>query len=664
MITQSLLIVSIVLLIILVVPILCDKVHVPAIVGLIVAGVVVGPNGLEWIARDETLTTLGSLGLLYLMFTSGIEISLNDLRREKYKSFLFGLYTFTLPFLMGFAVAFYAFDYSMASALLLGSMLGSHTLITYPVVSRYNIQRNRVVSLIIGGTIVSVTAAMIFLAVIPSFTEGSVSPRVLVRMGAGTALMLAVLFYAMPKMAEWTFKRFNDSIVEFTFVMLMAALAGVMAWLAGLEPVLGVFLAGLALNRQIPNLSPLMNKINFMGNAFFIPVFLFGVGLLIDLRAFTSGWTATALAAAITGAALLGKWAAAWLGQKTFRLSGLERQLAFGLSSAKAAGSLAAVTIAYNVIMPGGGRLLDENVMNATVIMILITCTVSSFFTEHAAKSIALKAEDASGAVEPAERRNFLLFLPEPQFRLFHFPFSTFNAHKSVGFHALAVIHGEHQRTAAERQMELLARQAAASEQRVNMHTQLAANVSNGILNIANAEQITHIFAEFPTDEEAYGKAINPLLTTAGQGIWLTHSVQPLKTITSVRILAPDFSQKEPGYNDWRTLVALLVQQNKAEVTQENVSDWSVLPRIAERAPENQLIVIVQARPSTVSYQPAMQHTPEVLRRHFMDKNFLVIFPYQQLGIQPNNTFFSVFNRHNESNFALLQRLQSRHSHS
>ena len=300
MITNSLLIVTIILLIILVVPILCEKIHLPGIVGLILAGLIIGPHGLGWIARNDAIDTLGGLGLLYLMFMSGIEISLSDLKREKYKSILFGLYTFCIPAVLGFAASFWVFRYSLPASVLLGSMLGSHTLITYPVVSRYNIQNNRAVSLIIGGTIVAVTAAMIFLAVIAALSRGHIDTWFWIRMGVGSVVMVVALFYGMPRLADQVFKRFNDSIIEYTFVILMAAGGGVLAWLAGLEPVLGVFLAGLALNRQIPNLSPLMNKINFVGNALFIPVFLISVGLLIDLQAFTQGWSALVVAVLMT----------------------------------------------------------------------------------------------------------------------------------------------------------------------------------------------------------------------------------------------------------------------------------------------------------------------------------------------------------------------------
>ena len=659
-----LLVVTLILVIVLVVPILCEKVHVPAIVGLILAGFLIGPQCFGLVERGPVIDTLGQLGLLYLMFMSGIEISLSDLQRERWGSVLFGLYTFIFPAVLGFAAGYWLFGYPLPASILLGSMLGSHTLITYPVVSRYNIQSNRAVSLVIGATVFAVTAAMVFLAVIVSMARGAENQHLLyLRMVLGSGVMVVTLFYGMPRLAEIVFKRYNDSIVEYTFVILMASLAGVLAWLAGLEPVLGVFLAGLALNRQIPNLSPLMNKINFVGNAIFIPIFLVGVGLLVALPESSEQLgKVTLVTLGICLATLTGKWCAAWLAQRSFRMKQHERQLMFGLSNAKAAGSLAAVTIAYGV------GLFDDNVLNATVLMILVTCAVSSFLTEHAAKQIALSTDAPLVRDAVLEQLRLLLPVANPKNSPSLVDLATMVADPQTELHAMAVIRKPEDRQQVEQHLERVARMSASTDHRMNLHTQLAVNVSNGILNISTAEQITHIVAGFSDEGTGYGKALNPLLTTAEQGLWIYHPVQPLKTITNVRILAPEHAEKEPGYHDWRNLVARIVYQTRSDVTQEVMTDWSVLPRIADSTSENDLLVIVQARPSTVSYHPDMQQVPEVLKERFLGrgegektglegKNFLVIFPRQNLGLQKDNPFFADYTRHSESSFALFERL-------
>ncbi len=623
MITHPLITAAILLLIILAVPILCEKLHLPSIVGLILAGVLIGPQCLGWVERTDTIATLGNFGLLYLMFTSGIEISLSDLHREKWGSMLFGVYTFVLPALLGFAVSFRGLHYPTHASVLLGAMLGSHTLLTYPVVSRYNIQSNRSVSLIIGGTVVAVTAAMVVLAVMTSTVHGNSGAMLWLRMGLGSVVMLVTLFYLTPRLAEQVFKRFNDPIVEFTFVILMAAIAGVLAWLAGLEPVLGVFLAGLALNRQIPNLSPLMNKIHFVGNALFIPIFLVSVGLLVSFPNTSSGaGTVLMVTLGICIATLLGKWLAAWLAQKSFRLTSHERALTFGLSSAKAAGSLAMVTIAFDA------GLFDVNILNATVIMILVTCAISSFVTESAAKHVALDDISAPMPVSPAR---ILLPIANPKNSPALVELATMVADRQNALHAMAVIRRPEERRQVEQHLERVARISAATDHRMSIHTQLAVNISNGILAIAEAEQITHIIAGLPDDEsDGYG-ALHPLLTSAGQGLWFLHTIQPLKTINNIRILAPEHAQKEFGYSDWRHMVAAIVTQTHSNVTQEVMTDWTVLPRIAKTMAQNDLLVVVQARPSTISFHSHMTHVPEELRKHFKHRNVLVVFPQQKL---------------------------------
>ena len=655
-------IVTLILLIILVVPILCEKVHIPSIIGLIIAGALIGPHGLGWVDRSETISMLGQLGLLYLMFVSGIEISMSDLQKERFKGMVFGLYTFLMPGVLGFAAGFWVFGYSLPSSILLGSMLGSHTLITYPVVSRYNIQRNRAVSLIIAGTIVAVTAAMVFLAVIVATSQGANDALFWWRMGGGSVVMTAVIFYGIPRLAEWLFKRYNDSIVEYIFVMLMAAGSGVMAWLAGLEPVLGVFLAGMALNRHIPNLSPLMNKINFIGNAIFIPVFLLGVGMLVDFSAFVHGRSAIIVALLMPAASISGKWLAAWAAQHSFHLTKHERQLTFGLSNAKAAGSLAAVTIGYKVVLADGTRLLDENVLNGVVFMILIACAVSSFLTEHAAKRIALEDMQSEPASDKPQRILIPVSSPESSRLLVELATMILEKNDGSSLHAMGVIRHAEEQQQVEQQLEQIARFGAATDHRINLHTQVAVNISNGILNIANGEQITHIVAGMGgvEKEPGYGKVINPLLTTSGQGLWIYHPVQPLKTIKTVRILAPEHAEKESGYNEWRHMVGNIIRLTQSEVTQEVMSKWPVLPRIAGSMGENDLLIVVQARPSTISYHPDMEQTADVLQQFFTDRNYIVVFPQQNLGQQADNPFFSEFARHSESTFSMVERLQNK----
>lgn len=381
-------IIAIILLIIWVVPILCEKVHIPAIVGLILAGVLVGPAGIGMLDYDQVMERLGYIGMLYVMFISSIEIDMNEMHRARRKSFFFGVLTFGIPFLMGAAMGRWLFHYQWMACMLIGAMMGSHTLMTYPLVRRHGMQQNRSISIVIGATILAVTAAMMVLAAVSTVEHGHLGGMMWIQMAIGAILLCYMLYSLVPRMVPRFFERHSDPVVEFVFVLLIAAVSGWLADWAGLEPILGVFLAGLSVNKHIPNDSQLMHNIQFMGSAIFIPIFMLSVGMLLDMSAFTHGPMTLAVGGAMCVTAISSKWLAAWTAGKCFLYEKDEQRLLFGLTNSHAAGSLATVMIGYQIMLPNGEHLLNEHVLNGTVIMILVSCGVSSFVTEHALRNM------------------------------------------------------------------------------------------------------------------------------------------------------------------------------------------------------------------------------------------------------------------------------------
>ena len=382
---NALLILTLVIGIIWFVPLVCRKMHVPSIVGFILAGIVMGPSVLNVLGSTSTIRILGSLGMLYIMFQSGSEIDINDFKQFKYRSLFFGLCTFFIPLILGIATSRYILHYDWMSSLLLGAMYGSHTLMTYPIVSRYGVQKNMAVNITVGATMWAITLSLIVLAIV----EGAHTPT----LGATNYILQAILLiifllsvlWLFPRLARMFFKRYREPISEFMVVMLMLVSSALLADLAGLEGILGAFLCGVSLNRLLPNRSSLMSRVNFLGNSVFVPLFLISVGLMINIEAFWSSWTTIIIAVVMIVTKLLGKSIAAFIAQGVFRFSMHERQMIFGLSHATAAGTLAIVTIAYQM------GVLPEEVLNAAVLMILVLCTTASFITEHAAKEIALQ---------------------------------------------------------------------------------------------------------------------------------------------------------------------------------------------------------------------------------------------------------------------------------
>ncbi|MEJ2881895.1 cation:proton antiporter [Pedobacter sp. GR22-6] len=387
---------SLVLFIILFAPILFHKIKVPHIIGLIIAGVIVGPYGLNLLKRDSSIVLFGTVGLIYIMFLAGLEIDLAEFKRNRMRIFVFGMLTFLFPLLVGTLASYYLLGFGFLSSLLLASMFSTHTLVSYPLLSRYGVIRNRAVSMTVGGTMITDILALLILAGVAGMTKENVSTAFWLQLTVSTMVFVIIVFAVFPLVIEWFFKHFEDGVSQYIFVLAMVFLASFMAEAAGLEAIIGAFFSGLVLNKFVPHESPLMGRIDFVGNALFIPFFLISVGMLVDITVLIRGWGALKVAGIILFVALLTKYLAAWCTQKIFKLSPLEGKMIFGLSSSHAAATLAIILVGYNIIIgeTASGepiRLLNEDVLNGTILLILVSCGVSSFVVESAAKTMAMK---------------------------------------------------------------------------------------------------------------------------------------------------------------------------------------------------------------------------------------------------------------------------------
>src|SRR5690606_2526468 len=403
-----------ILVIILFAPIILNKIKIPHLLGLIIAGAVVGPNGFYLMERDSSIILSGTAGLLYIMFLAGLEIDLADFKKNSKKSIVFGLYTFLIPMIMGILGGLYILQFSILTSILLASIFASHTLIAYPLISKLGVAKNRAVNITVGGTMITDTLALLVLAVIVGMSTGEVNTAFWVRLSVSIVVFGLIVMLIFPILARWFFKNYEDNVSQYIFVLVMVFLGAVLAELAGIEAIIGAFLSGLALNRLIPHTSPLMNRIEFVGSAIFIPFFLIGVGMLIDYRAFFQDLDTIKVAAVMTVIATSSKFAAAWITQKTYNYTLDERRLIFGLSNAQAAATLAAVLVGYNIILgetPGGEpiRLLNESILNGTILMILITCTIASFVAQKGAKNIALSETPEPDDDEKDDRERILI---------------------------------------------------------------------------------------------------------------------------------------------------------------------------------------------------------------------------------------------------------------
>ncbi|MDE6716188.1 MAG: cation:proton antiporter, partial [Muribaculaceae bacterium] len=305
---------------------------------------------------------------------------------------LFGIYSFGVPLIIGVVTSVWILKLNFVAATLLASMYASHTLISYPIVSRFGLSKYPSVVIAVTGTIIAVLSSLIVLAAAVGVERtGEFSVWQLLSMLGSLGICLLAIIYSYPRITKWFFKHYNDNVMQFVYIIAMVMLSATVCQLIGIEAILGAFFAGLVLNRYIPASSPLMNRIEFVGNAIFIPYFLIGVGMLINFKLIFSGTTTIIVALVMIAVATSTKWIAALITQKHFKLKALDRKIIFGLSNGHVAAALAAVMIGYEL------GIFDEIILNGTVLMILASCTIASVVTEQA--SARIKVETLSGSM-------------------------------------------------------------------------------------------------------------------------------------------------------------------------------------------------------------------------------------------------------------------------
>lgn len=585
MITLSpLLILTIVIGIIWFVPIVCRKIHVPSIVGFILAGIVIGPSVLNMVGENSTIKILGSLGMLYIMFQSGSEIDINDFKQYKYRSLFVGLCTFFIPLGLGVLTSRYLLDFNWTSSLLLGAMYGSHTLMTYPIVSRYGVQKNVAVNITVGATMWAIILSLIVLAVVEQWNNtAKTTLDYIIQLAILTLFLLSVL-WLFPSFARMFFKRYREPISEFMVVMLMLVGSALLADWAGLEGILGAFLCGVSLNRLLPNRSPLMGRINFMGNSVFVPLFLISVGLMINIEAFWSSWTTIIIAAVMILTKLLGKSLAAWIAQGVFRFSKHERQLVFGLSHATAAGTLAIVTIAYQM------GIVSSEVLNAAVLMILVLCTTASFITEHAAKELALQE---SAQLEAYHEDDYWLLT-------------------SVG---------DDLRPAMREIGEMASLNNIEIKQSADWKdvSDMVEHTSKSVIVYHEAQPINTI-NRLVVAVPRYAEKERDFITCFGL----------------VRRLAGEIGAKVVFYAHPDTQVALQAMCRRPgkylRAAFRNMDGWEEVGIISQTIVDNDMLVLLSSRKSTASYNPLFEQIPAMLTQHFTTFSSMVVYPEQLTG--------------------------------
>ncbi|CAI8758472.1 cation:proton antiporter [Chryseobacterium sp. IT-36CA2] len=656
-----------VLVIILAAPLLLNKIKVPHLLGLIIAGAIIGPNGFNVLSRDSSIVVTGTTGLLYIMFLAGLEIDMGDFKKNKWKSLTFGLYTFIVPFVLGYLGGYYLLHFSTLTSILFASLFSSHTLIAYPLVSKLGIAKNKAVNITVGGTMITDILALLVLAVIVGMSQGDVGTEFWVKLSVSFVVFALIVLIVFPIIGRWFFKRVDDKISQYIFVLVMIYLAAMLAELAGVEAIIGAFFAGLALNRLIPHTSSLMNRVEFVGNAIFIPFFLISVGMLIDFKVFFKSWETLEVAGIMLVASIGGKYLSAVATQKTFRLTKEEGKLIFGLSSASAAATLASVMVGYNIILSETEtgepvRLLNEHVLNGSILLILISCTISSFISMASAQKIAESDNEDTVSGNTHEEENILLAINHEATveRMVNLGI-LIKAHSNTeDLFALNVINEDKNESSvknAEKLLHQAADAAAAADVKLQALKRYDNDVINGVNNVIKEQKITDLIIGLE-DEKGFSPSFvynlyNGYLQNDDVNVLVYHAAQPLSTIKKYAVMIPENAHQEAGFfhallrvwniarNSGATVVFYAPENildilqkiiKKANIEAEFIimNTWQDGERTAAQLKDDEALIILMAKRGMKSYIPRMRLIPELLNRNLNDNNYLLIFPFSE----------------------------------
>ncbi len=651
------LIFAILLLIVLLAPILLNRINVPSIIGWILAGVIIGPYGLNLIDNNNAgVEMFSTIGLLYIMFIVGLELDFNEFVKNRNKSVAFGFFTFIIPLVVGYPVCHYLLGYDASASFLTASMFSTHTLVAYPIVSRMGVTRNQAVAITVGGTILTDTAVLILLALILSSSDGGFELGFLIRLLFSLVAFSVIIFMVVPRIAKWFFKRADsEKYSNFVFVLFVVFTSGFLVELGGIEPIIGAFAAGLALNRLIAHSSAMMNRIEFFGNTLFITIFLISVGMLVDISIVLDGVWTIVVAATLTVVALAGKWLAAFATQKTFRYSATQRDLIFGLSSSHAAATLAIILVGFRA------GILDEYILNGTIILILVTCLVATIVTQNAAKKIAISEENSPltpDALGEFAQEKILVPIANPSNIGHHVELALLlKDKKSVNSISLLGVMPNNEEVernivSFRKQLQDFISSATAAEVDVDIITTIDHNPSDGIVRIAKETMTDIVVLGWPGKvgllDKLLGEKIDQIVKNLDKNLYICRVEQNLITHKRIVVISPPLAEREDGFSLWVNKVfklsselsvplfhlghpdtqkIILEHRESGNTTFEPFTNWDNPISCADHIKEDDLIVLVSAHQGYISHIPVLESLPNRLDNRFPNHNKIVIYP-------------------------------------
>lgn len=659
---------STILFIILLTPILLRKIKIPAIIGLIISGVIIGPKGIGLIG-SEHLESGGSvklfslIGLLYIMFMAGLELDMTQFKKYRTKSFTFGFLTFFIPIALGYPICYYGLKLDATASILTASMFATHTLVAYPIISRLGLSKSTVVATAVGGTILTDTAVLIILAIITSSAGGSLDASFWIRLMTSLTIFTFIMFYIIPKIARWFFRKLeSEKTSHYIFVLSVIFFAAFLAEVAGVEHIIGAFVAGLALNKLIPHTSALMNRIDFIGNSLFIPFFLISVGMVVDYRVFLSGQGALIVAAVLTIFALFSKWLAAFVTQLIFKMTNVERQVIFGLSTAHAAATLAIIKVGFDK------EILSSEIVNGTVVLILVTCMVASFVAENAGKKLLIQLAENSEIPDKkrvSRNQHLLIAINELKDNELLIDFSVLITDKRV-LNPISVVsvlqnnkEAEHRIRTSRKEMDEIVKHFSHGEFPVNVVTTIDHNLSSGIARVSkelfteivvlNDNRHTNLLSRIVGDDRDH------LLDVCDKTVFFCQLQRPFVSYRKIILICPPHAEIEHSFDGWSERIIRLAKElnlilevygthevhDALTKVVKKVKIYAEVEFVQLNETEdffddyrysiNDLIIFVSARKGSVSYYAGVEPFLVKLEKEMSLNDQILIYPSQEI---------------------------------
>lgn len=673
-ITDPTLIFFVVLLMILLSPIIMGRLRIPHIIGMVLAGVLVGKYGLNILGRDASFELFGRVGLYYIMFLAGLEMDMEGLKKNRNRVMIFGMLTFLVPFAMTYFMGVSLLGYIPLASLLLAAIMASNTLIAYPIVGRYGLTRHTSSTLSVGSSMMALFMALIVMASIVNSFHGNGGIVFWLLFILKFVVYCVGLIMVIPRVTRWFLRRYSDAVMQFIFILAVVFLSAALSDAVGLEGIFGAFMSGLILNRFVPKVSPLMNRIEFTGNALFIPYFLIGVGMLINVRLLFAGSKILWVVFCIVFFGTLGKAVAAYLAARIFRMSWLAGHMMFGLTSAHAAGAIAMVMVGRRLEVAPGQYLFGDEVLNGIVIMILFTCVISTVITERAAQRLRLQEKEDQNMMKNLDDEKILIPVKYPEYSDNLVTMATLmrNPRLKRELVALNVVYDDvnmrHNQAEGQRLLDHLCHLASASDVPMVTQVRVAANIANGIKHAFKEFQASEILMGLHFHKEInrsfWGEFTRSLYNGLSRQIIVTRILQPLNTIRRIQVAIPSRAEFEPGFYRWLERLARMAGNLECRIAfhgrnetlqlvnefirnrfpsvraeYEEMAHWKDLPTLGSQVREDHLFVIVTARKGTISYKTAMERLPEELNKFIKGKTIMIIFPDQYGSGMDDMTF-------------------------